>query len=212
MEHQDVWRALDTLAAEHGLSVSGLARHAGLNPTTFNRSKRMTHDGRARWPNTESIAKVLRATGASLEAFTALVTGLPGQPQARPVRRIPLLDLSLASGSSSFDATGSPAGLEWGEAPIPEIADTHAYALRVDGDALDPVFRNGMVLLVSPAAPVRGGDRVVARTRRGDVITRLLASRSARRIEFQGFGASDSKQGFGVRDVMWIHRIVWASQ
>lgn len=212
MEHQDVWRALDTLAAEHGLSASGLARHAGLNPTTFNRSKRATQDGRARWPSTESIAKVLRATGASLEAFTALVTGSPAQSPTRPVRRIPLLDLSSATGPSAFDATGSPVGLEWEEAPAPEIADTHAYALRVDSDALEPVFRNGVVLLVSPAAPVRRGDRVVARTRRGDVIARLLASRSARRVEFRGFGPSHSRQAFGVRDIMWVHRIVWASQ
>ena len=212
MDHQDVWRALDTLAAEHGLSASGLARLAGLNPTTFNRSKRLTLDGHARWPSTESIAKVLRATGASLEAFTALVTGAPGQAQARPLRRLPVLDLSRAARVSAFDETGSPAGLDWDEAPMPEIADTHAYALRVDGDALEPVFRAGMVLFVSPAAPVRRGDRVVARVRRGNLLTCILASRSARRIEFQGFGTPASRQEFSIGDIVWLHRIVWASQ
>ena len=30
MRHDDVWRAIDTLAAEYGLSPSGLARKAGL--------------------------------------------------------------------------------------------------------------------------------------------------------------------------------------
>src|SRR5262249_372910 len=74
MKHDDIWRALDTLAAENGLSASGLARRAGLDPTTFNPSKRRMQDGRARWPSTESVAKVLEATGASLEAFTALVS------------------------------------------------------------------------------------------------------------------------------------------
>src|ERR1700750_3430810 len=75
MKHDDVWRALDTLAAENGLSASGLARRSGLDPTTFNPSKRRMRAGRARWPSTESVAKVLDATGASLEAFTALVSG-----------------------------------------------------------------------------------------------------------------------------------------
>src|SRR5271156_1518605 len=75
MKHEDVWRAIDTLAAENGLSASGLAKRSGLDSTTFNPSKRRMPDGRNRWPSTESVAKVLDATGASLEAFTSLVSG-----------------------------------------------------------------------------------------------------------------------------------------
>ena len=75
MKHEDVWRAIDTLAAENGLSASGLAKRSGLDATTFNPSKRTMPDGRARWPSTESVAKVLNATGASLESFTSLVSG-----------------------------------------------------------------------------------------------------------------------------------------
>ena len=52
MRHEDIWRALDSLAAERGLSASGLARRSGLDPTTFNPSKRSTPEGRARWPST----------------------------------------------------------------------------------------------------------------------------------------------------------------
>ena len=62
MKHEDVWRALDTLAAENGLSASGLAKRSGLDPTTFNPSKRHMPNGRERWPSTESLAKVLAAT------------------------------------------------------------------------------------------------------------------------------------------------------
>ena len=95
MKHDDIWRALDTLAAENGLSASGLAKRAGLDATTFNRSKRHMPDGRARWPSTESVAKVLDATGASLEAFTALVSGaraLASNGAARnSARRVPLI-------------------------------------------------------------------------------------------------------------------------
>ena len=73
MKHDDIWRALDTLAAEQGLSASGLAKRAGLDATTFNPSKRRMPDGRARWPSTESLAKVFDSTGATLDAFAALV-------------------------------------------------------------------------------------------------------------------------------------------
>ncbi len=114
MKHDEIWRALDTLAAENGLSASGLAKRAGLDPTTFNPSKRRMQDGRARWPSTESLAKVLEATGASLEAFTALVTGaraLTSGAQARNVGRwIPLIGLAQAGNDGYFDDGGYPVG------------------------------------------------------------------------------------------------------
>ena len=72
MRHDDIWRAIDALAAEHGLSASGLARKAGLDPTAFNPSKRIGADGRNRWPSTESVSKVLTATGTAIEAFATL--------------------------------------------------------------------------------------------------------------------------------------------
>ncbi len=101
MKHEDIWRALDTLAAENGLSASGLAKRAGLDPTTFNPSKRKMPDGRSRWPSTESVSKVLDATGATLENFTSLVTGAralaTGGTTRSVARRIPLIGL-CASG------------------------------------------------------------------------------------------------------------------
>ena len=83
MRHDDIWRAIDTLAAENGLSSSGLARKAGLDPTSFNLSKRRATDGRLRWPSSESLAKILAATGARLEDFTALVSGARAVPESR---------------------------------------------------------------------------------------------------------------------------------
>ena len=47
LTHAQIWTAIDRLAARAGLSASGLAKKAGLDPTTFNKSKRITPDGRA---------------------------------------------------------------------------------------------------------------------------------------------------------------------
>ena len=63
MQHSQIWRAIDALAARRGLSPSGLARAAGLDPTTFNKSKREATDGRPRWPSTESLARALADAG-----------------------------------------------------------------------------------------------------------------------------------------------------
>src|SRR5215218_8227920 len=73
LSHARIWAAVDRLAEKYGLSASGLARKAGLDPTSFNRSKRTSPEGRDRWPSTESVAKILRATGASVEDFLRLV-------------------------------------------------------------------------------------------------------------------------------------------
>jgi phage repressor protein C with HTH and peptisase S24 domain len=212
MRHDDVWRALDTLAAERGLSASGLARRAGLDPTAFNPSKRRAADGRARWPSTESLAKVLMATGASLESFTALVTGARAVPQSRPTRRVPFLPLAQATDEGRFDGAGYPVGADWDEIAAPEIADPHAYALQVTTSALEPVYREGDTLLVSPIAPIRRGDRVVARTVRGEIMTRQLARRSARRIELGSLNPAEPDRSFMLEAIAWMHRIVWASQ
>ncbi len=213
MKHEELWRALDTLAAENGLSASGLARRSGLDPTTFNPSKRRMPDGRARWPSTESLAKVLNATGANLEAFSHLVAGNRAMPTPPPpARRIPLIGLAQAGGQGYFDDGGYPEGGGWDEVSLPEIGDPHAYALEISGDSMEPVFRDGDMVVVSPAAPIRRGDRVVARTARGEVMAKQLARRSARRIELKSFNPEHPDYSFSLEEVAWMHRIVWASQ
>jgi phage repressor protein C with HTH and peptisase S24 domain len=217
MKHDDIWRALDTLAAENGLSASGLAKRSGLDATTFNPSKRRMPDGRARWPSTESLAKVLDATGASLEDFTALVTGArtlsnaPGALRA-VMRRVPLIGLAQAGGDGYFDDGGYPVGGGWDEVSLPEIGDANAYALEINGDSMEPVFRDGDMVIVSPAAPIRRGDRVIVRVRSGEVMAKQLARRSAKRVELRSLNPDHPDYSFDLSEVMWMHRVVWASQ
>jgi len=213
MKHEDIWRALDTLAAEHGMSTSGLARRSGLDPTTFNPSKRRMPDGRNRWPSTESLAKVLEATGASLEVFSTLVSGARAIASNKGgARRIPLIGMAQAGGDGFFDDGGYPVGAGWDEVSIPEIGDPHAYALEIAGDSMEPVFRDGDMVVVSPAAPIRRGDRVVVRTAKGEAMAKQLSRRSARRIELRSLNPEHPDYSFDLSDVAWMHRIVWASQ
>src|ERR1700746_355379 len=92
LTHGQIWTALDRLAERSGLSPSGLAKRSGLDPTTFNKSKRITADGRERWPSTESVAKALAATNSSIETFVQLI----GDGAARQVASVPLLALASA--------------------------------------------------------------------------------------------------------------------
>jgi phage repressor protein C with HTH and peptisase S24 domain len=180
--HSQIWGALDMLAESKGMSVSALAKAAGLDATSFNKSKRITSAGRKRWPTTESIAKCLNATGATLDEFTAMVEGVPATN-----RTIPVIGLAQAGGGGFFDDSGFPVGGGWDEINLPTVADPNAYALEISGDSMEPVYRKGDTIIVAPNATLRRGDRVVAKTRDGEVLAKVLERETAKTVELASF-------------------------
>ncbi|WP_020179974.1 helix-turn-helix transcriptional regulator [Methylopila sp. M107] len=206
--HGQIWAAIDALAAKNGFSASGLARKSGLDPTTFNKSKRIAADGRPRWPSTESIAKALDATTTTLDDFLGLVIG--GAPEVR--KTVPLIGLAQAGDGGYFDDGGFPKGQGWDEIAFPDVDREHAYALEISGDSMSPVFRDGDVVLVAPGAPVRRGDRVVVKTTEGEVLAKELARKTAKQVELRSLNAEHPDRTFATTEVLWIARIVWASQ
>ena len=208
LTHAQIWMAIDRLAARAKLSASGLAKRAGLDPTTFNRSKRITADGRARWPSTESVAKSLAATGATLDQFVALISD-----QARPpAESVALIGFTEAGAGGHFDDNGFPTGKGWDAIPFPAVEDEHAYALEISGDALHPPYRDGTIVIVSPSAPIRRGDRVVVKTRSGEVLARELRRKTAKTLELKSLNTEPADRLLATEDVLWVARIVWASQ
>ncbi len=210
LKHEDVWRAIDSLAADHGMSPSGLARRSGLDPTAFNKSKRISREGKPRWPSVESVAKVLAATGTDIMDFARYASG--NSVGGNPPPRIPLIGFAQAGERGFFDDAGFPAGGGWDEIPSPEVGDPNAYALEVVGDSMEPVFRDGDTVIVSPAAGVRRGDRVVVKTVEGEVMVKQLQRQSARRVELQSLNPAHADRSLPIEQIAWMARIVWASQ
>ncbi|MEO5374698.1 MAG: helix-turn-helix transcriptional regulator [Alphaproteobacteria bacterium] len=210
LRHADIWTAIDRLAREHGLSASGLARRSGLDPTTFNKSKRVTRDGRPRWPSTESIAKILESTGASLEQFVSF-TG-PSGARSGPTHTVPLIGFAQAGDKGFFDDAGYPVGGGWDEIPFPDVSDPHTYALEVSGDSMEPVYRAGDQIIVSPGGAFRRGDRVVVRTDEGEVMVKELLRKTAKRLELKSLNPAYPDRVLDVDDVAWIARVLWVSQ
>ena len=201
---------MDRLAAHAGLSASGLAKKAGLDPTTFNKSKRITPEGRPRWPSTESVAKSLAATGASVATFMNLL--MDGTPGKRAPTTVPLIGLAEAGSGAYFDDGGFPVGRGWDDIPFPQVNDPHAYALEISGDSMKPAYRDGDVIVVSPRANVRRGDRVVVKTTDGEVMVKELRRKSAKSVELRSLNAEHRDRSLPMSDVLWIARIIWASQ
>ena len=207
LTHGQVWTALDRLAERAGLSPSGLAKRSGLDPTTFNKSKRITGDGRERWPSTESVSKALAATNSSIDIFVQLIGDGPRSQQS-----VPMLGLAQAGNAGHFDDSGFPAGKGWDEVALPAAGDEHAYALEISGDQMKPAYRDGDVIVVSPGTPIRRGDRVVVKTSEGEVMVKELKRRTAKTLELQSLNPNHVDRTLAASDVEWIARIVWASQ
>jgi phage repressor protein C with HTH and peptisase S24 domain len=216
LSHETVWAAIDALAARYSLSASGLARRAGLDSTAFNKSKRLSADGRPRWPSTESIAKIIEATGSSVDEFLGLI---PDRRAARfddrlPAQRasVPMLGFAQAGAGGFFDDAGFPAGHGWDLVELPAETRDGAYALQVQGDSMLPLYRDGDVLIVEPTAPVRRGDRVVVKTTGGEVMAKVLTRRTVESLELLSINPAHPPRTVAAADLEWIARIVWASQ
>jgi phage repressor protein C with HTH and peptisase S24 domain len=207
LTHGQIWTALDRLAVRAGLSASGLAKKSGLDPTTFNKSKRITPGGRERWPSTESIAKALAATNSSIDTFVQLIGDTARTPQS-----VPLLGLAEARTDGAFDDGGFPAGKSRDEIALPSLDDARAFALEISGDSLRPAYRDGDVILVSPATPIRRGDRVVVKTGDGEVMISELKRRTAKILELQSLDSDYTDRTLAIAEIAWIAKIVWARQ
>lgn len=209
LSHDRIWAAIDALAARNAMSASGLARKAGLDSTAFNKSKRTSADGRPRWPSTESLAKIIDATGASLDEFFALLDPAEGGPIRRTV---PLLGFAQAGVGGFFEDAGFPEGQGLDLVDLPQSASDNAFALKVSGDSMLPLYRHGDVLVVERASAVRRGDRVVVKTTDGEVMAKIVDKQTVDRIELLSLNRDHPDRVIESARLEWIARIVWASQ
>lgn len=216
LSHDRVWAAIDALAERYSLSASGLAKRAGLDSTAFNKSKRLSADGRPRWPSMESLAKIIDATNSSLDEFLALIDGKPkaaaGRPAAVQASTVPLLGFAQAGAGGFFDDAGFPVGQGWDLVELPAQSTEGSYALQVQGDSMLPLYRHGDVLVVEPNATVRKGDRVVVKTVSGEVMAKVLERRTAKAIDLVSLNPEHPDRHLAAAEVEWLARIVWASQ
>lgn len=213
--HDDMWRAIDRLADSHGYSPSGLAKKAGLDPTTFNKSKRVSSDGKPRWPSTESLSKILAVTGATMSDFIALIGQDDSNAPAPGRQTIPMINTAIAGKGGHFTAEGHPTGNGWDDFSFPGLGSRHddnLFALEIIGHALLPAYREGDVLVASPQAHIRRGDRVIVRTGAGEILIHELRRQTANRVELRVIGPEGSSVNLPVDDISWIARIIWVSQ
>ena len=209
LSHAQLWKAVDNLARREGLSASGLARRAGLDATDFNPSKRFGpgQTPRPRWPSTESLTRILEATGVSLADFATLADDAPDRPEM-----IPLLGLARAGEDGFFDDAGLPTGDGWDQTELPRPKDT-LFSLRITGDSMTPVYRDGdRVIVDREVTDVRRGDRVAARLKSGETLAKEVARLSPRAVTLASINPDYPPRVVPRAEIEWMARILWVSQ
>ena len=212
LTHEQIWKAVDRLATSFGYSPSGLAKKSGLDPTSFNKSKRFGPDGKPRWPSTESISRILAATGATMSDFISFVDN---QKTGNHPLAIPVISFKQAGGQGAFDKNGYPARNNWNEINFPEynsVSNQELYSLEITDDSMLPLYRKGDVLLLSPKSTIQTGDRIVLKTGNGDLLIQELLKQSASSIEVSSLNSKSENKKINTKDIVWIARVIWASQ
>ncbi len=210
LTYAEIWDGIENLAEKKGLSLSALAVKSGLDPTSFNKSKRLGADGRKRWPSTESMNKLLQATNTTIFEFMELA----GEPTpSSKSQTVPLLGFAKAGRDGYFDSDGYPLGVEsWDGIEFPTILAKRVYALEVSGDSMEPAYRDGDKLIVSPDSEVRRGDRVVVKLITGEVMVKELVRKSALQVELKSVNPVHPDIIVSPNEVVWMSRVLWVSQ
>lgn len=209
LSHAQLWKAIDGLARHEGLSVSALAKRAGLDATSFNPSKRFGpgEPARPRWPSTESLTRILTATGLSLGEFAALARDAAERPST-----VPMLGMAQAGQDGFFDDAGLPVGDGWEQTNLPRPKDS-LLSLRIVGDSMAPLYREGdRVIVDREATEVRKGDRVVVRTAGGETLAKEVAALTAGAVTLASVNPAYPPRVVARREIVWMGRILWVSQ
>ncbi|MBL0848810.1 MAG: helix-turn-helix transcriptional regulator [Candidatus Liberibacter ctenarytainae] len=213
--HDKIWEAIDRMAKRHNLTPSGLARKAGMDPTSFNKSKRLGSEKRNRWPSTESIAKILQATNETIHQFLEDPSLDRNNPEKQE-KEIPLLEFPLNGSRSDgfFDSGGFPVGNKWNTVGVPEIRSPHngIYAIQVQDNSLLPLYRKDDILILNAAIQVSCGDRVLIKPRKGDIVAKALINRRERSMDLMSLNCYYPIDTIDMSDIEWVARILWASQ
>lgn len=207
MKYEQVWDAVDKLARINGLSPSGLAKKAGLDATTFNKSKRVRPDGKKRWPSLDSINKILEACNVTFDQFYNLIdSGLePEATNAVPVRRLSQL---------TKDTKISDARLvteSWNRTLFP-TPQANLYAIDLDDNIFEPFYRFGSTIILSKDPEIRRGDRIMLLMKNGDIKIKEFIHRTASALILCDLANPENESTIPLSETKLANRILWAGQ
>ncbi|MAM33548.1 MAG: DNA-binding protein [Micavibrio sp.] len=217
--HEDIWNGIDRLATAHDLSTSGLAKKAGLDPTTFNKSKRQTPEGKPRWPSTESLSKILSVTGATLSDLTELIES-KGKKPSHTADKTPFSITSISFKDTEKNHGFDPAHTKHGSSVVSleqvfefeKFAKSVVLSVLLDTDEFEPLYRKNSHLVCRLTETLEDGDRVLVKSTTGKIFISEVSSYNKGIIELKCMTGKNPSRRVEMSDASWIAKIIWTSQ
>lgn len=207
MQYEQVWDAVDKLARLNGLSPSGLAKKAGLDATTFNKSKRVRPDGKKRWPSLDSINKIISACNISFEQFYNLIDE---ELQPESLNGVPYIKYSeLEKGITVLN--DEPQTDNWARKNFPATT-AGLYAIELDNSEYEPFYRRSSTLIAAKNSEICKGNRVIVFLKKGGILIREFSHRTATTLVLNDIPDGLRTTEVNIVDVALINRIFWVSQ
>ena len=131
------------------------------------------------------------------------------------LRTIPMVGFAQAGKAGFFDEDGYPSGNGWDEVAFPNAEYQNSksiFALQVSGDSMQPLYRDGDILVISAQERIRKGDRIIVKTKNGEVIAKELIKQSAGKISLKSLNPAFEDRSLTLDEVGWMARILWVSQ
>lgn len=207
MKYDTVWNAVDNLAKSLGMSPSGLAKKSGLDATTFNKSKRKRPDGKNRWPSLDSLNKVFEFCNITFEEFYKY--GETDNPPEN-LNTIPYIKLSGVS-KREYCQDGEICTANWETICFPD-GTKNLYAMEIDNTDYAPLYKFGTTLILAKHSEIRRNDRVAVFKKDGAFLLAEFIRRKPRTLELQNLNAPEESFSENIDDILFLSRIVWASQ
>ena len=92
--------------------------------------------------------------------------------------------------------------------PTEELGDPSAYGLAIRGRSMEPLFRDGDRVVVSPARPFVPGRLHVVHSKKGQVQLRLV-ERHGDTYSLLSINPSYPPIYLQIGDVAWLHAVTW---
>ena len=207
MKYNQIWSAVDKLAEMNNLSPSGLAKKAGLDSTTFNKSKRIRDNGKKRWPSMESINKVLTACNCDFEDFFKLGTL---EDHIVKTNSTPFCSISELTTENRLNEKEIINKDKWCKINFPEI-ESGLIAVEIDNNEYEPFHKNGDIVIVNTNCEIRKTDKVIIKFKKENVKIFELIRRTSNSLELKSI-TDDKITNVNLFDIEWVKRIIWASQ
>ncbi len=207
MDYDQLWHAIDKIAQQNGLSLSGLAKKSGLDATTFNKSKRTRPDGKKRWPSFDSVNKILDTCHLNLADFYYLA-----ENKIHPASylSLPYILLSSLKNPKKF----SPQNIDtrnWQTANLPFVTE-NTYAIDLDSTKFEPIYHFGAKLVVEKFSRIKKHDRVILLLSSGDALILEFVGCDDDVVTLQSINAPHERIKYNRSDIKLLNKIIWASQ